>query len=243
MFTSNAGSVTLWLAFVAGGASLVSPCVLALLPVYVTYLSGVSASDTDQQRDVRLRVLGNAFLFIAGFTIVFVAFFGLTAVLIGKLLLQNQTLLRQISGIIVIIFGLHTTGILQIPFLLREVRAPIRIPPASPMRSFIIGMAFAAGWTPCVGPILGTIMVVAANSGTAVQGFLQLLSYSIGMAIPFLLIALYLTRLRGALRWMQQNGIWVSRVTGVLLIIVGVMLYNNTFTRLASIFNYWEILP
>lgn len=233
----------MWLAFAAGFASLVSPCVLALLPVYVTYLSGVSASHDESPRDLRLRVIGNAVLFIAGFTLVFVAFFGLTAVLIGKLLLQNQTVLRKLSGVIVVILGLHTAGVFQIPFLLREVRAPIRIPQASPFRSFLIGMAFAAGWTPCVGPILGTIMVLAANSGTALQGFLQLLAYSIGMAVPFLIIAVYLTKLRGVLRWVQRHSIWVSRVTGVLLVLVGVMLYNNTFTRLASWFNYWELLP
>lgn len=242
MLAGTTESVTLSLAFAAGVASLISPCVLALLPVYVTYLSGVSATDSDHN-DLRWRVLGNAILFIAGFTLVFVAFFGLTAVVIGKLLLQNQTVLRKLSGLIVIILGLHTTGLFQIPFLLREVRAPIRIPQASPARSFLIGMAFAAGWTPCVGPILGTIMVLAANSGTALQGFLQLLAYSIGMGVPFLFIALYLSRLRGVLKWVQQHSIWVSRVTGALLVAVGVMLYNNTFTRLASLFNYWELLP
>lgn len=243
MGLSSAESVTLSLSFIAGVASLLSPCVLALVPVYVTYLSGVSATDADQQRTVRLRLIGNAALFIAGFTLVFVAFFGLTAAVIGKLLLQNQSALRQLSGLIVIAFGLHTTGIIQIPFLLREVRAPIKVPKASPLRSFVIGMAFAAGWTPCVGPVLGTIFVLSAHSDTALQGVFQLLAYSTGMAVPFFIIALYLSRLRGVLKWVQQHNVWVSRITGVLLIVVGVMLYTNTFTRLASMFNYWQLLP
>lgn len=240
LFSGPAHSVTVWLAFGAGVASLLSPCVLALLPVYITYLSGVSAFEAQHEREVRLRVIGNSLLFIAGFTLVFVAF-GLSAVALGQLLRQNQVMLRKLSGIIVIILGLHTAGVFQIPFLLRQVRAQVRMPQASPGRSFLIGMAFAAGWTPCVGPILGAILALAANSATVQQGFVQLLAYSMGMAVPFLIIGVYLTRLRGVLRWIQQHSLWVARVTGFLLIVIGIMLYTDTFTRLASMFNYWQV--
>lgn len=243
MSLHSADSITLGISFFAGVASLISPCVLALLPVYVTYLSGITAShSTHNSHSARLRVLGNALLFILGFTIIFVAF-GLTAFVIGKALLRNQVLLRQVSGIIVIIFGIHTTGLIKIPFLMREARTKVDVPHSSPTRSFILGMAFAAGWTPCVGPILGSIMALAANLESVTQGGSLLLAYSFGMALPFLLIALFLTRLRGPMRFVQQHNQWVSRITGILLIITGIMLYTNTFTKLASMFNYWELLP
>lgn len=212
------------------------------MPVYVTYLSGVSASERNAGA-VRVRLLLNALLFIAGFTLVFVALFGLTAAFVGRLLLQNQAALRQLSGLLVIAFGLHTAGLIRIPVLQREMRATVRIPQASPWRSFLIGMAFAGGWTPCVGPVLSAILVLSANAETAFQGVLQLLAYSMGMALPFLVIALYMSRLRGAIRWVQRHSMWVSRLTGLLLVVVGVMLYTNSFTRLASMFNYWQLLP
>lgn len=242
MAIGAAQTVTFSLSFLAGVASLLSPCVLALLPVYVTYLSGVSASDPDDG-SVRIRLLFNALLFIAGFTVVFVALFGLTAAFVGRLLLRNQAALRQLSGLLVIAFGLHTAGLIRIPGLEREVRASIRMPQAGPWRSFVIGMAFAGGWTPCVGPVLSAILVLSANADTAWQGVLQLLAYSLGMAVPFLIIALYISRLRGAIRWVQRHNVWVSRLTGLLLVVVGFMLYTNSFSRLASMFNYWQLLP
>jgi len=237
-----AQTVTYSLAFAAGVASLLSPCVLALLPVYVTYLSGVSAAERGNG-GTRVRLVANALLFIAGFTLVFVALFGLTAAFVGKVLLRNQAALRQLSGLLVIAFGLHTGGLIRIPGLERDVRAKVQVPAAGPWRSFVIGMAFAGGWTPCVGPVLSAILVLSANADTVWQGVTQLLAYSLGMAVPFLLIALYLSRLRGILRWIQAHSMWVSRLTGLLLVVVGVMLYTNSFSRLASLFNYWKLLP
>lgn len=242
MLTHPENTVTLSLSFVAGVASLLSPCVLALIPVYLTYLSGVSAAEVNRG-GVRLRLLINALLFVIGFTLVFVLLFGFAAAVVGRALLQNQALLRQISGGVVILFGLHTAGVIRLGFMEREIRANIRMPAASPLRSLLIGMAFAAGWTPCVGPVLGTILVLAANAQTASVGLMQLLAYSAGLAIPFLLIAVFLSRLRGVLRWVGQHHLWVSRITGTLLIIIGIMLYTNSFTRLASWFGYWQFLP
>lgn len=237
-----ADTVTLSLSFIAGVASLLSPCVLALVPVYVTYLSGVSAAHAGPA--VRPRLLANAALFIAGFTLVFIAFFGFAAALLGRILLQNQALLRQLSGLLVILFGLHTAGFLRIGLLDKTVQLRVNTPGAGPWRSFVIGMAFAAGWTPCVGPVLSAILVLAANAETAWHGLLYLLAYSMGMALPFLLIALYLSRLKGALRWVKRHHAWVSRFTGALLVAMGLMLFTNSFTRLAAAFSYWRrLLP
>lgn len=243
MFTGETATVTVPLALFAGLISIVTPCVLALIPAYLTYLSGVSiAAQGTNTPQVRLKVMLNAGMFVVGFTLLFVAF-GLSAAAVGQVLLQNQTFLRRLSGIVVIVFGLHTAGVFQIPFLLREARVHVPSRGGSPGKSLLIGMAFAAGWTPCVGPILGSILLLASHSGTVSAGFGLLLAYSFGMALPFLAMALYLTRLDGVLRWLKRNGIWVSRVAGVLLIAIGVMLYTNTFVRLAAYFNYWELLP
>ncbi len=240
----EAVSVSLSLAFVAGFASLLSPCVLALVPAYMSYLSGVSVSGrANAELNVRLRVMLHAFLFVLGFSAVFIAF-GVSAGLLGQFLLSNQVLIRQLSGVIVIAFGLHTAGWLQIPFLLREARLSVVSEGASPSRALIIGMAFAAGWTPCVGPILGSILLLASDIGTASAGFALLLSYSVGMALPFLAMAWSLSRFEPVLRWARRNGMWISRITGVFLIIIGFMLYSNTFGRLAGWLSYWrDFLP
>ena len=181
----------------------------------------------------------HAFLFVLGFSAVFIAF-GVSAGLLGQFLLSNQVLIRQLAGVIVIAFGLHTAGWLQIPFLLHEARLSVVSEGASPSRALIIGMAFAAGWTPCVGPILGSILLLASDIGTASAGFALLLSYSVGMALPFLAMAWSLSRFEPVLRWARRNGMWISRITGVFLIIIGFMLYSNTFGRLARWLSYWR---
>lgn len=240
----EAVSVSLSLAFVAGVASLLSPCVLALVPAYMSYLSGVSvSSQANAELNVRLRVMLHATLFVIGFSAVFIAF-GVSAGLLGQFLLKNQVLVRQLSGVIVIAFGLHTAGWLQIPFLLRETRVSVTSHGASPSRALVIGMAFAAGWTPCVGPILGSILLLASEMGTVSAGFTLLLAYSIGMALPFLAMAWSLSRFEPVLRWARRNGNWISRITGVFLIIIGLMLYSNTFGLLAGLLSYWrDFLP
>src|SRR5690625_2494510 len=185
----EAASVSLSLAFVAGIASLLSPCVLSLVPAYMSYLSGLSVSSQQTaELNVCLRVILYAMLFVLGFSSIFIAF-GVSAGLLGQVLLSNQVLVRQLAGIIVIVFGLHTAGWLQIPFLMREPRISVASPGASPGKALMIGMAFAAGWTPCVGPILGSILLLASESGTASDGFALLLAYSLGMALPFMAMA------------------------------------------------------
>ena len=131
-----------------------------------------------------------------------------------------------------------------IPFLLRETRVSVTSHGASPSRALVIGMAFAAGWTPCVGPILGSILLLASEMGTVSAGFTLLLAYSIGMALPFLAMAWSLSRFEPVLRWARRNGNWISRITGVFLIIIGLMLYSNTFGLLAGLLSYWrDFLP
>lgn len=234
--------VTAGMALFAGVASLLSPCVLALVPAYMSYISGVStAQQHTATLNVRLRVMLHAFLFVLGFSVVFVAF-GLSASLLGQFLLRNQAVFRQLSGVVVIAFGLHTAGWLRIPFLDRQTQIGVVTAGSSPLRALLIGMAFAAGWSPCVGPILGSILLLASQSDTAGSGSALLAAYSAGMAIPFLLMAFFLTRMDKVLRFVKKYSQQVSMVTGIFLIVIGVMLYTNSFGRIAALIDDTGIL-
>lgn len=240
-----ATQVTATLAFVAGLLSVLSPCVLALLPVYITYLSGVTVnpsgagSDGGSRQRVDPRVVGNALVFVVGFSLIFVLF-GASASLLGRWLLQNQVLIRKIAGLLVIAMGLHTAGLLPLPFLEREARLDVRAGSGGPIRSFMIGMAFAAGWSPCVGPVLASILALSASTGSVAQGVLLLASYSLGMAVPFVLMAVLLGRLGPVLGLLRRRAKFISVLSGVLMVAIGLMVYADLFTRLAGMFNYYQ---
>lgn len=229
-------NISLVAAFSAGLLSFVSPCVLPLVPSYISYITGLSIeqlTDATVRSKFKKSIVINALLFIAGFTTVFVSF-GASASFIGQALITYQDHIRRIGGILIIIFGLYLLGVLNISFLKMEHRFQFRSRPVGYVGSFLIGVAFAAGWTPCVGPVLGTILLYASTTDSMLNGVLLLTSYSLGLGLPLFLTALGVDRF---LAYFKQARLYlwgVSTVSGVLLIIVGIMIYANTLTMITS---------
>lgn len=229
-------NISLVAAFSAGLLSFVSPCVLPLVPSYISYITGLSIeqlTDATVRSKFKKSIVINALLFIAGFTAVFVSF-GASASFIGQALITYQDHIRRIGGILIIIFGLYLLGVLNISFLKMEHRFQFRSRPVGYVGSFLIGVAFAAGWTPCVGPVLGTILLYASTTDSMLNGILLLTSYSLGLGLPLFLTALGVDRF---LAYFKQARLYlwgVSTVSGVLLIIVGIMIYANTLTMITS---------
>ena len=227
--------VTVVLAFSAGVLSFLSPCVLPLVPVYLGYLTGSTVGG--EQAPKRSEVFIHALLFGLGFGLVFVLLFGLPVGYLGRSLARFTDILVKIGGLLLIVFGLHTTGLIQIPFLLMERRVEVGMD-SSPtyLRSLLVGMTFGAGWTPCVGPLLGAILTLALDAQSVWQAVFFLFVYSMGLGIPFLLVALLLTTATGWLRQLNRHLNIVSVVSGVFLIIVGLLLLTGTFQNLNSLF-------
>ncbi len=235
-------NVSLTAAFLAGVASFLSPCVLPLVPGYISIVSGASAEELKGAgRSDRLlrRVLFHSILFIVGFSAVFVAL-GASATWLGTALRSRLPLLLRLGGAVVILFGLHMTGILKIGLLYRDARfrtGPEK-KPASPLASLLMGLAFAFGWTPCIGPILAAILVVASTGESIWQGILLLSVYSLGLAVPFLLTSVWLTQFMSFYRGFRKHLHAVEVVSGVVLIVVGALLVTNQFTRLSGYLSF-----
>jgi cytochrome c-type biogenesis protein len=232
----DVSNVTFGLAFLAGLASFLSPCVFALVPAYVGYLGGRSvayASGGETQQTDRWVTFSHGLAFVVGFSIIFVLL-GVAASALGGILYDLRQWLTKIGGVVVIIFGLHMTGILKIPFLNYDLR-PQTVPDRSRgyVSSALMGVFFSAGWSPCVGPVLGAILTFAINGGSVTQGATLLSFYSAGLAIPFLLASLGVGWVTKILRRYGKVMIYVERAMGVLLIIIGVMLLAGTFESLA----------
>jgi cytochrome c-type biogenesis protein len=238
-------------AFSAGLLSFVSPCVLPLVPSYISYITGLSIeqlTDANARSEFKRAIVVNALLFIAGFSVVFIAF-GASASFIGQILITYQDHIRRIGGVLIVVFGLYLLGILNINFLQMEHRFQFRNRPVGYLGSFLIGIAFAAGWTPCVGPVLGTILLYASTTDSLLDGVLLLASYSLGLGLPLFLglgLPLFLTAL-GVDRFLAyfkqaRTYLWgVSTVSGVLLVIVGVMIYANSLTMITSFLERYGI--
>ncbi|MBI1734526.1 MAG: cytochrome c biogenesis protein CcdA [Candidatus Rokubacteria bacterium] len=221
----------------AGLLSFLSPCVLPLVPSYLAYVAGVSFSDLQNRRSPSLRstVVLHAFGFVAGFSLVFIAM-GASVSLLGEWLITYRRLLQQIGGALIILFGLYLLGILRLPFLLRQIQLPVVGKPGGLVGSAVVGVTFAAGWTPCVGPVLGSILTLAGTTQTVQQGMLLLGAYSAGLALPFLVSALAFGQfLRFFARFKRFLPI-VDRVAGALLVGVGLLLITNYMTYLNAYF-------
>lgn len=216
---------TLPLAFAAGILSFLSPCVLPLVPSYLAYVGGGSAN--------RATALRNSLLFVLGFSMVFIAL-GASASLVGSLLLDNRSWLIRAGGIMVILFGLMLLGLFKLPFLYRSVRADYRGNTSTPLGATIMGMSFAIGWTPCVGPVLGAILTLAGASGTLSAGAGLLAVYALGLAIPFMLASFGLEAFSRLSRRFGYLLPWVERVSGGILVSVGVLMLSGYYTRLNS---------
>jgi cytochrome c-type biogenesis protein len=227
-------TVSVGLAFLAGMASFLSPCVFSLVPAYIGYLSGRSlAASQAEDEPGKWTTFSHGLAFVLGFSVVFILL-GVAVSAIGGLLYDLQGWLSKIGGVVVVLFGLHMTGILRIPYLEYDLRPQTQVDKGrSYVSSALMGVFFSAGWSPCVGPVLGTILTLALNEGSIGDGAKLLTAYSAGLAIPFLLAALGIGWVTHILKRYSKVMHIVEVVMGVVMIIVGVMLFLGTFERLA----------
>jgi cytochrome c-type biogenesis protein len=225
-------NVTLLAAFAAGFLSFVSPCVLPLIPGYISFVSGVSLEEMRGEsaaRASRSQVFITSLAFVLGFSIVFVAL-GATATALGKFLLTQLPLLSKIAGGILIVFGLHTMGVFRLAFLETEKRMQAQRKPAGPLGAVLVGVAFAFGWTPCIGPILGGILAIAGSKNSISEGVTLLAVYSLGLGIPFLLTSLAINQFFSATRRVRKYYHAIEVTSGVLLVAIGVLIFTGQLT-------------
>ena len=221
-------------ALISGVVSFLSPCVLPIVPPYLAYMSGVSINEMNDEATGRRKAIMAALFFVMGLSTVFISL-GFAASAFGIFFLQNQVLFGQIAGVTVIVFGLHFIGIFRIPFLDKEARLDAGNKGGSFFGAYVLGLAFAFGWTPCIGPQLGAILAMAASEGSVARGTLLLGIYAIGLGVPFLLAALFISRAMGVMNRIKPHMKTIERVMGGLLIIVGLTLLFNQF----STFSFW----
>jgi cytochrome c-type biogenesis protein len=233
------------IAFLGGMVSFASPCCLPLVPAYVGYMVGTQPSDGSVRR---MAAFGQALAFVLGFSTVFIALWASVG-LIGYVLRDYVSVLRQVGGAILVFMGLHVAGVINISALYREVHLPVgpmgaasmgfgQAVPSTPSyrRSALLGVVFAAGWTPCIGPILGGIIGLASVSASVAEGTLLLVAYASGLAIPFVLVAVGATSISERLGWLRDHHAAVSVATGAMLVLVGFLMITNTFARLSGLF-------
>ncbi|TCD11956.1 cytochrome c biogenesis CcdA family protein [Oricola cellulosilytica] len=223
-------------AFLAGLLSFVSPCVLPIVPPYLAYLAGISFAElreTEFESARSRRVVLSAIAFVAGFTTVFVAL-GATASFIGQAVAQYFDILSIIAGATILIFGLHFLGVFRIGLLYREARAGVERKPADLAGAYVIGLAFAFGWTPCVGPVLAAVLFIAGSEDTVFRGAALLAVYSLGIGLPFLAAALFASRFIGWSQRFKRHMPVVEKSTGVLLVITGLLFMTGQMSRIAQ---------
>lgn len=230
---------SLMAAFLAGLLSFVSPCVLPLVPSYLICITGLSLEqliDSAERNRSRKAIVTNALLFIAGFSLVFTAF-GASASLIGQFLTDQQHLIRKIGGILIVLFGLYLLGIVKLKFLMSEKRICFRSRPAGYLGSLLIGATFAAGWTPCVGPVLGTMLLYASTTDTLADGVTLLAFYSLGLGLPLFAAAMGLDRFLAYFKQVRSYVGMVSTVSGVFLVVFGLVVYNDSLSLMTGFFE------
>jgi cytochrome c-type biogenesis protein len=231
-------SISVFLVFLAGLLSFLSPCVLPLVPIYLSYLSGSSISDDTLSN--RWHLLSHAVFFVGGFTLVFVILFGLPTTILSSVLQQYRDWVTRIGGVILVLFGLHAMGVITVPILNMTRRVEVGTGMKQGYaRSALLGVTFAAGWTPCIGPLLGTVMTLAFAEPSRALVFV--FTYAMGLAIPFLLTAALLARATGWLKRLNQHKRAVEIVSGLLMAGVGVLLITGTFSVLNEYFM--SIMP
>lgn len=238
--------VAIVIAFLGGIVSFASPCVLPLVPAYVGYMVGTDVEGVTARRRA---ALNQSLAFVFGFSVVFITLWASIG-LVGYVLRDYVGILRQLGGAILIFMGLNVAGVIDVAALYRDVRLPVgalgggasttfgQAGPATPSyrRSALLGIVFAAGWTPCIGPILGGIIGLATVSASVAEGTILLVAYAIGLAIPFVLVAVGATAVSHRLGWLRDHHHAVSVVTGAMLVLVGLLMITNTFTRLSGLF-------
>ncbi len=232
MFTET---VTYQAALIAGLLSFFSPCILPLIPAYFTFLTGLSLDELSvDTKKTRQKVILSTLAYVCGFSFVFILL-GASASLIGGLVSKFSWLIRYIGGGIVLVFGFHLLGIINIKGFDFEKKIHMNEKPVHLMGTFVIGMAFGAGWSPCIGPMLGSILIVAGSQETVLQGIALLTVYSVGLAIPFILISFFINKMLEILKRAKKLLMYINRASGVLLILLGILLITNKFKFLAGI--------
>ena len=221
-------------AILGGLISFASPCVLPIVPPYLAYMGGVSMDEMDSTAHARRRAVVASLFFVLGLSTVFILL-GFTASSLGRLFLSNQDWFVIGAGVIVMIFGAHFLGVIRISILDSEARMDGGDRGGSAFGAYVLGLAFAFGWTPCLGPILGAILALAADTANPVKGVILLATYAAGLGIPFVLVAVFFPSLKGLMGWMKRHMRPIERTMGLLLWTVGLMMVTGQFTR----FSWW----
>ncbi|MDG1183509.1 MAG: cytochrome c biogenesis protein CcdA [Tateyamaria sp.] len=222
------------IALIAGIISFLSPCVLPIVPPYLAYLSGMTVGELSDSRSARNRATVAALFFVLGLSTVFI-FLGFAASAFGSFFLQNQILFSQVSGAVIIVFGLHFLGVFRIGLLDREVRIDAGDKGGSSFGAYVLGLAFAFGWTPCIGPQLGAILTLAASEASVTRGTFLLAVYAFGLGIPFLLAAMFMSRALTVMNRLKRHLGLIEKLMGGLLVVVGAAMLLGLFTR----FSFW----
>ncbi len=222
------------IALLAGFLSFLSPCVLPIVPPYLAYMGGITMGEMQDDRAGRRRTLAAAGFFVLGLSTVFL-FLGFTASAFGQFFLRNQDWFSTLAGVVVMVFGAHFLGVIRIPFLDREARIDAGDQGGSAFGAYLLGLAFAFGWTPCIGPQLGMILALAAQDGSITRGTGLLGVYAIGLGIPFLLVAAFFPRLKGVMAFLKRHMTRIERIMGLLLWTIGLLMLTGGFSQ----FSYW----
>ena len=227
---------SIFAALVAGLLSFLSPCVLPIVPPYLAYMGGVSLSDMENDRSSNRKAIIAALFFVLGLSTVFILL-GIAATAFGRAFLQYQDIMGRVAGGVIILFGLHFLGIIRIPFLMREARIDAGDQGGSAFGAYILGLAFAFGWTPCIGPILGTILTFVAQDASFSRGMILMGAYAFGLGIPFVLAAVFIGRAMGVMNKFKRHMAIMERAMGAMLVIVGIMLVFGLFSAV----SFWML--
>ncbi len=220
--------LNLFLAFGAGFLSFISPCVLPLYPAFISYITGVSVDDLKEERGMmQKRAIFHTIFFLIGFSIIFLVL-GMSTSLVGNLFIQYKELLRQVGAILIVVFGLVVVGFWTPNFLMKDRRLKIRNRPSGFIGSVLIGMGFAAGWTPCTGPILAAVIALGVSNPGA--GLMYMVAYTLGFSVPFFILSFSI----GKMQWIKRNSRLIMKTGGYLMIVMGVLLYFNFMTMFTS---------
>ncbi|MFT4717593.1 MAG: cytochrome c-type biogenesis protein [Paracoccaceae bacterium] len=222
------------IALAAGVLSFLSPCVLPIIPPYLAYMGGISMNDLTNDGSSRRPAVIASIFFVLGLSTVFLLL-GFTASIFGQFFLQNQVLFGQVAGVIIIIFGLHFVGIFRIKLFMREARLDAGDRGGSAVGAYVLGLAFAFGWTPCIGPILGAILSLSAQEDSIGRGTFLMAMYAVGLGLPFILSAMFINRAMGVMNRLKRHMGTIEKVMGALLIGVGIMMLTGAFSRM----SYW----
>jgi len=233
-------NVSIFVALSAGFISFLTPCILPLIPSYLAFITGISLEELQTEMNlkrIRKKVIGNSLMFILGFSVIFIAL-GASATFIGTFLSDHIRWFEIVGGAVVIVLGLHFAGVFKLKFLEREKKFHMQKKPLGYLGTALVGMAFGAGWTPCVGPILGAILTMAATTQDITKGIVLLVFYSIGLGIPFLISGIIIHKFFEYFKTIRKYFKIITAVGGVLLVIVGVLLISGYFSSISSYFRY-----